>query len=338
MNETNLLEVKNLETSFFTALGEVKAVRNISFEVRKSEVIGIVGESGSGKSVTSLSIMRLLRNPGKIIGGEVLFNGENLLLKSQKEMSKIRGNKIAMIFQDPMTSLDPVYPIGSQIFEILRQHKTLTRKEAKEESIKLLDMVGIPSPEKRYNSYPFECSGGMRQRVNISIAIACKPELIIADEPTTALDVTIQAQILELLRNLQKENHTSIIFITHNLGLISEMCSRVVVMYGGMVMEEGYVEDTFRHPLHPYTQGLMKAIPQITFGKKRLLIPIEGMPPDMLHPPAGCPFAPRCPYAKRICVEYMPPTLQEENSRKVACWLIYHEKYKQKILQRRNEQ
>lgn len=328
MSSSNILEVKNLQTSFFTPLGEVKAVRSVSFNVGKSEVVGIVGESGSGKSVTSLSIMRLLRSPGEIVGGEVLFNGEDLLKKSKREMSKLRGNKIAMIFQDPMTSLDPVYTIGKQIAEVLLQHRTMTKAEAKKESIKLLDLVGIPSPEKRYNNYPFECSGGMRQRVNISIALACRPELIIADEPTTALDVTIQAQVLELLRDLQKEAKTSIIFITHNLGIIAEMCSRVLVMYGGMIMEEGSVKDIFDHPLHPYTQGLINAIPRITYGKRRELVSIDGMPPDMLHPPKGCPFAPRCKFAKKVCMEYMPPAIETEDGRKVACWLTIREKYK----------
>ena len=317
----NILEVKDLKTSFYTHLGEVQAVRGVSFNVKKGQILGIVGESGSGKSVTSLSVMRLLQFPGKIKSGEILFQGEDLAKKPEKEMLGVRGDKIAMIFQDPMTSLNPVYTIGNQIMEGLKLHRGLNKTEAKEEAIKMLHMVGIPAPEERVDNYPHEFSGGMRQRAMIAIALACEPDLLIADEPTTALDVTIQAQILELLRDLKDKVETSIILITHDLGVVADLCSRVVVMYGGLVMEEGEIDDIFYQPRHPYTMGLLKSIPRLDIESDEKLVPIPGSPPDLLKPPAGCPFYSRCPYTMKICLDEFPEYTYEQNGHRSACWL-----------------
>ncbi|MBI9011155.1 MAG: ABC transporter ATP-binding protein [Clostridiales bacterium] len=317
----NILEVKDLKTSFYTHLGEVQAVRGVSFNVEKGQILGIVGESGSGKSVTSLSVMRLLQFPGKIKSGEILFQGEDLAKKPEKEMLGIRGDKIAMIFQDPMTSLNPVYTIGNQIMEGLKLHRGLNKTEAKQEAIKMLDMVGIPAPSERVDNYPHEFSGGMRQRAMIAIALACEPDLLIADEPTTALDVTIQAQILELLRDLKDKVETSIILITHDLGVVADLCSRVVVMYGGLVMEEGAIDDIFYQPRHPYTMGLLKSIPRLDIESDEKLVPIPGSPPDLLKPPAGCPFFSRCPYTMKICLDQFPEYTYEQNGHRSACWL-----------------
>ncbi|MFZ5966079.1 MAG: ABC transporter ATP-binding protein [Bacillota bacterium] len=322
MSNERILEVKNLKTSFFTHVGEVKAIRGVSFGLDKGEAIGIVGESGSGKSVTSMSIMKLLQYPGKIVEGEVFFKGENLVNKSEKEMQTIRGNEIAMIFQDPMTSLNPVYTVGDQIMEALRKHQGLSKKDAKEKAIEMLRLVGIPSPEKRVDNYPHEFSGGMRQRGMIAMALSCEPSLLIADEPTTALDVTIQAQILELMKDLKEKINTSIILITHDLGVVADVCSRIVVMYGGLIMEEGSTHDIFYNPKHPYTWGLLKSIPRLDLGGKKRLVPIEGTPPDLLHPPKGCPFAARCPYAMKICQEAMPQYYETGNNHRSACWLL----------------
>lgn len=316
-----ILEVKDLKTSFFTHLGEVQAVRGISFDLEKGQILGIVGESGSGKSVTSLSVMRLLQYPGEIKSGEIIFQGEDLGKKSEKEMLAIRGDKIAMIFQDPMTSLNPVFTIGNQIMEGLRLHRGLSKTEAKQEAIKMLQMVGIPDPTERVDNYPHEFSGGMRQRAMIAIALACEPDLLIADEPTTALDVTIQAQILELLRELKDKVETSIILITHDLGVVADLCSRVVVMYGGLVMEEGKIDDIFYQPRHPYTMGLLKSIPRLDLEEDEKLVPIPGSPPDLLKPPTGCPFATRCPYVMKICLEEFPEYTVESNLHRSACWL-----------------
>ena len=322
MKNERLLEVKDLKTSFFTHVGEVKAIRGVSFNLDKGEAIGIVGESGSGKSVTSLSIMGLLQYPGKVIGGEILFRGQGLTQKSEKEMQTIRGNEIAMIFQDPMTSLNPVYTVGNQISEAIRRHQGLNKKEAKEKAIEMLKLVGIPSPEKRVDNYPHEFSGGMRQRAMIAMALSCEPSLLIADEPTTALDVTIQAQILELMKDLKEKINTSIILITHDLGVVADVCSRIVVMYGGLIMEEGTTQDVFYNPKHPYTMGLLKSIPRLDLGSKKRLVPIEGSPPDLLKPPKGCPFAARCPYAMKICMDQIPPYYYVDDTHRAMCWLL----------------
>jgi len=316
----NILEVNNLKTSFYTHLGEVQAVRGVSYSLKKGEALGIVGESGSGKSVTSMSVMGILQNPGKVKDGEIIFKGKNLLELSKKEKRSIRGNEMAMIFQDPMTSLNPVYTVGDQIEEVLRLHQGLSRKEARKKAIKMLELVGIPSPEERVNQYPHEYSGGMRQRAMIAIALACEPDLLIADEPTTALDVTIQAQILRLMKKLRKELDTSIVLITHDLGVVADVCDRVAVMYGGLVMEEGTVDEIFYKPSHPYTLGLLESVPKLE--NKERLIPIEGTPPDLLNPPKGCPFAKRCKYAMGICLDEQPERYQVSETHFSSCWLM----------------
>lgn len=324
MNEI-LLKVENLRTSFFTHVGEVKAIRGISFFVNKGEAIGIVGESGSGKSVTSLSIMRLLQYPGKVTGGSINFKGEEILEKTEKEMRDIRGNEIAMIFQDPMTSLNPVFTVGNQIVESLRKHQKLSKEEAKKKSVEILRMVGIPDPEKRVDNYPYEFSGGMRQRAMIAIALSCQPDLLIADEPTTALDVTIQAQILDLMKSLNKKMNMSTILITHDLGVVADVCSRIIVMYGGLIMEEGKKEDIFYDPRHPYTMGLLNSIPKINNEEKQRLVPITGTPPDLLKPPTGCPFYARCKYAMVICKTEQPPYFEIKEGHRAMCWMLHPE-------------
>ena len=319
----HILEVKDLQTSFLTSSGEVKAVRGVSFFVNKGESVGIVGESGSGKSVTSLSVMQLLVGTGKIIGGSVKLNGRELVGLSPKEMRSIRGKEVAMIFQDPMTSLNPLIPVGEQVGEMLWSHdKSLSKAQREERVIDLFRMVRIPEPETRLKSFPHEFSGGMRQRVMIAMALACKPDLLIADEPTTALDVSIQDQILKLMRSIQKDMGMSIMFITHDLGVVAELCSRVLVMYGGLIMEEANIYDVFENPLHPYTMGLIASIPDINQDKSKKLQPIIGSPPDMIHPPEGCPFAPRCPYACRICLHQLPPVFSAGEGHKSRCWLL----------------
>lgn len=319
----HILEVKDLQTSFLTSSGEVKAVRGVSFFVNKGESVGIVGESGSGKSVTSLSVMQLLVGTGKIIGGSVKLNGRELVGLSPKEMRSVRGKEVAMIFQDPMTSLNPLIPVGEQVGEMLWSHdKSLSKAQREERVIDLFRMVRIPEPETRLKSFPHEFSGGMRQRVMIAMALACKPDLLIADEPTTALDVSIQDQILKLMRSIQKEMGMSIMFITHDLGVVAELCSRVLVMYGGLIMEEASIYDVFENPLHPYTMGLIASIPDINQDKSKKLQPIIGSPPDMIHPPEGCPFAPRCPYACRICLHQLPPVFSAGEGHKSRCWLL----------------
>ncbi|WP_170917550.1 ABC transporter ATP-binding protein [Maledivibacter halophilus] len=320
-----------MKTSFFIHVGEVQAVRGVSFTVDKGEAIGIVGESGSGKSVTSMSVMRLLQYPGKIKSGEILFKGEDIVKKSDKEMMSIRGNEIAMIFQDPMTSLNPVYTIGDQIMEAIRRHQGLSKSEARKKAIEMLELVGIPSPEDRIKNYPHEFSGGMRQRAMIAIALSCQPDLLIADEPTTALDVTIQAQILELMKDLKDKINTSIILITHDLGVVADVCSRIVVMYGGLIMEEGTSQEIFYEPKHPYTMGLLKSIPRLDLGEKKRLVPIEGTPPDLIKPPKGCPFASRCPYSMKICMEHRPPYFEVSKGHRSMCWLLHEEAPKVKV-------
>ena len=319
-----MLEVKGMRTSFFTHVGEVKAIRGVDFYLDKGEAVGIVGESGSGKSVTSLSVMRLLQFPGKLTGGEVFFDGEDLAKKSDKEMQTIRGNEISMIFQDPMTSLNPVFTIGNQIMEAIIKHQKMSKDQARQKAIEMLKLVGIPSPEKRIDQYPHEFSGGMRQRAMIAMALSCEPKLLIADEPTTALDVTIQAQILELMKDLKDRLNTSIILITHDLGVVADVCTRIIVMYGGLIMEEGTTEEIFYKPQHPYTLGLMRSIPKMSDKENtERLVPIDGTPPDLLKPPAGCPFAPRCDHAMKICMTQMPEYTKSSDTHRAACWLLH---------------
>ena len=317
---STLLEVNDLQTYFFTDRGTVKAVDGVSFDVEKGETLGIVGESGSGKSVTAASIMQLVPNPpGDIVGGEINFKGENLLDLKMKRIRKIRGNEISMIFQEPMTSLNPVYTIGEQISEVLRLHQGLNKKEALEKSIEMLEKVGIPSPEERVEEHPHQLSGGMRQRVMIAMALACNPELLIADEPTTALDVTIQAQILDLMDDLRDEFNTSIILITHNLGVIAEVADKVAVMYGGRIVEQADTVTLYKDPEHPYTAGLIKSIPKIE-GSAGKLEPIKGTVPDPLSFPKGCKFANRCDYAEEKCWEEEPELEEIRPDHYVRCW------------------
>ena len=318
-----LLEVKNLETSFKTNVGEVHAVRGVSFYLNQGEALGIVGESGCGKSVTMMSIMRLIDSNGKIVNGDIIFDGKDISKVKDSEMNSIRGNDIGMIFQDPMTSLNPVYTIGDQLMEPLLKHKGMSKEQARKEAIEMLGLVGIPSPEKRMKQYPHEFSGGMRQRAMIAMSLICKPKLIIADEPTTALDVTIQAQILDLMKDLKNKLNTSIILITHDLGVVADLCSRINVMYGGIVVETGTTEDIFYRGKHPYTWGLLGSVPNPKETTKEKLKPIEGQPPDLLKPPVGCPFAARCDYAMKICIEKQPPQFEVGENHKCACWLCH---------------
>lgn len=324
--ESILLDVNQLKTSFYTSNGEVQAVRGISFHVKKGEILGIVGESGSGKSVTSMSILKLLADTARIKEGSITFEGEDLTRFSKKKMQKIRGEKIAMIFQDPMSSLNPLISVGKQVAEIISIHHPEKKKDQlKKEVLELFQMVRIPEPEKRYDSYPHEFSGGMRQRVMIAMAFANHPKLLIADEPTTALDVTIQDQILKQMRRMQKEFETSIMFITHDLGVVAELCDRVVVMYGGLIMEEAPIDQLFENPRHPYTLGLLQSIPRMDQDKNERLVPIAGSPPDMTNPPKGCPFAPRCSYARNICAQECPPFTEISREHHSRCWLLDQE-------------
>lgn len=316
-----LLEVKDLKTHFFLEDGVVPAVDGVSFHLNRGETLAVVGESGSGKSITATSIMRLIPSPpGRIVGGEILYNGEDLLKKSEKEMRDIRGNRISMIFQEPMTSLNPVFRVGHQISESLMVHQGLNKAEALAKSIEMLRLTGIPSPEKRVHDFPHQMSGGMRQRVMIAMALCCRPELLIADEPTTALDVTIQAQILELMIELKEQLGTAIIMITHDLAVVAEMADRAAVMYCGKLVEEAPVLDLFDKPLHPYTQGLLRSIPHINDTQERLYM-IEGMVPPLTNLPAGCAFAPRCPEAQPRCQVERPSLKQVAPGRRVSCWL-----------------
>ncbi|MFX0558754.1 ABC transporter ATP-binding protein [Tepidibacillus infernus] len=316
-----VLQVKDLEVSFLTYAGEVKAVRGLSFDVEKGEAVAIVGESGSGKSVTSQSIMKLIPTPpGVYKNGEIIFEGKDLIKLSNKEMEEIRGSSIGMIFQDPMTSLNPTMTVGRQISEGLIKHHGMNKAEALKRSVEMLELVGIPNPELRVKQYPHEFSGGMRQRVMIAIALACSPKLLIADEPTTALDVTIQAQILDLMKDLQSKLDTSIIIITHDLGVVADIAQKVIVMYAGQVVEQGYLDDIFYNPQHPYTWGLLKSVPRLD-SKGHRLDSIEGTPPDLLAPPSGCPFHPRCPFAMEICTKEFPEASIIGPGHKVHCWL-----------------
>lgn len=318
MNE-NLVEVKNLKTYFFTDDGVVPAVDGVDFCIKKGETLGIVGESGCGKSVTSLSLLRLVPNPpGKIVGGEMYFKGENLLDKTESEMRKIRGNDISMIFQEPMTSLNPVFTVGEQISEAIELHQGLNKKDAMAKAVEMLKLVGIPSAEQRVHEYPHQMSGGMRQRVMIAMALSCNPALLIADEPTTALDVTIQAQILELMKDLKERLGTAIMLITHDLGVVAEMAENVLVMYAGKVVEYADVKTIFRNPKHPYTVGLLGSIPRLDEPKEKLYV-IEGVVPNPFNMPSGCRFHPRCPEAQEICRTREPELLQLDGHQ-VRCW------------------
>ena len=323
-----LLEIKDERLSFFTPAGEVKALNGVSFSMEEGEVLGIVGESGSGKSVTAYSIMGLTAYPGKLVGGTVHFNGHEIEQMTEKEFRKIRGNEGSIIFQDPMTSLNPVYTIGNQIVEVILLHTNKTKKEAYERAKELLELVGINEPTKRLKQYPHELSGGMRQRVMIAIALACEPKLLIADEPTTALDVTIQAQILELMQELRKKLGMSIIMITHDLGVVASMCEKIAVMYAGHIVEYGTADEIFYNPSHEYTKGLIKSIPKLNAEKIERLVPIEGQPVDLLNPPAGCPFAPRCSECMKICLNKMPPKTELSDTHYSYCWLLQKEALK----------
>nr|WP_208752691.1 ABC transporter ATP-binding protein [Bacillus cereus] len=316
-----LLEVNNLKTSFFIESGEVEAVRGVTFRLNKGEVVGIVGESGSGKSVMAKSVMSLVTSPGKVKEGEILFHNENILSKSEKELRSIRGNQISLISQDPMSALNPVVKIGKQMTEVIIRHQKVKKKEAEHIAVNLLKQVGLSSPEERVKQYPHELSGGMKQRVMIAMAMSCNPDLLIADEPTTALDVTIQAQILDLMKNLKNETNMDLLLITHDLGIVAQNCTRVIVMYGGLIMEEGPVLDIFQSPNHPYTKGLLNSLPKISNGVKERLAPIQGVTPNLLNPPKGCPFAERCPHAMDICEKERPPYFEIGNERRSMCWL-----------------
>lgn len=330
---SQLLEVKNLKTYFYTDDGIAKAVDDVSFSLKKGETLGLVGESGCGKSVSALSIMRLIADPpGKIAGGEIFFKGVDILKLSEKEMQDIRGNDIGMIFQEPMTSLNPVFTCGDQIEEAVVLHQKLSKSEAKAKAIEMLKLVGIPAPEQRYNEYPHQLSGGMRQRIMIAMALSCNPEIIIADEPTTALDVTVQAQILELINRLQRELGMGVIMITHDLGVIAEVSTRVAVMYASKIAEYGEVNQIFYNPKHPYTIGLLNSIPKLSQSKSRLAT-IEGNVPPPTNYPVGCHFCTRCPFAIEKCWNEQPPLFQIENGHTAACWRVDEiEKLKEKYL------
>ncbi len=316
----SLLEVKDLHTSFFTDAGEVKAVNGVSFFLDRGKVLGIVGESGSGKSVTAYSIMQILAGTGKIVSGSIKLDGQELVGAGEKVMKNVRGNKISIIFQDPMTSLNPTYTIGRQLMEAILLHTDRNKKEAWDRAVEMLRLVNVNEPEKRMKQYPFEFSGGMRQRVMIAMALACEPDILIADEPTTALDVTIQAQILELMTSLQKELGMAIIMITHDLGVVAQLCDEVIVMYAGSICEQGTADEIFYNPGHEYTKGLMRSIPSSnTAGKK--LQPITGTPIDLLNMPAGCPFAPRCDAAMKICIKQRCQNMQLNGDHRAACWM-----------------
>ena len=322
-----ILEIKDERLSFFTPAGEVKALNGVSFSMNQGDVLGIVGESGSGKSVTAYSIMGLTAYPGRLVGGTVWFNGHQIDKMTEKEFRKIRGNEVSIIFQDPMTSLNPVYTIGNQIVEVIRLHTQKSKQEAWVRARELLELVGINEPERRLKQYPHELSGGMRQRVMIAIALACEPKLLIADEPTTALDVTIQAQILELMNDLRHKLGMSIIMITHDLGVVAQMCEKIAVMYAGHIVEYGTTDEIFYNPQHEYTKGLINSIPKLNAEEKERLVPIEGQPVDLLNPPAGCPFAPRCKSCMKICLSKMPPKTELSDTHYTYCWLRQKEEF-----------
>ncbi len=316
-----LVEIKDERLSFFTPAGEVKALNGVSFHLNEGEILGIVGESGSGKSVTSYSLMGLTAYPGRLVGGDLYFNGHHINEMSETDFQKMRGNEVSIIFQDPMTSLNPVYTVGNQIMEVIKLHTNKTKTEAYERAKELLTLVGINEPEKRLKQYPHELSGGMRQRVMIAIALACEPKLLIADEPTTALDVTIQAQILELMMELKEKLGMAIIMITHDLGIVAATCEKIAVMYAGHIVEYGTTDDIFYRPKHEYTKGLIKSIPRMDAEDHERLVPIEGTPVDMLNPPKGCPFASRCDSCMKICLRQMPPVTHFDDVHYTQCWL-----------------
>lgn len=318
--QEELLKVKNLAISFYNKSGEVQAVRGISYTLHKGEVLGIVGESGSGKSVSSHGILRLTPDTGKVKSGEILFHGKDILKMSKKELQELRGNKIAMIFQDPMTSLDPLFTVEYQLNESLKKHTSLDAAARKKRMLELLTLVGINQPERRIKQYPYEFSGGMRQRVMIAMALSCDPELLIADEPTTALDVTIQAQIVELLKELKEKLGMAIIFITHDLGVVSDICDKIIVMYAGKIVEEGTSRQIFYQREHPYTKGLLASVPKLDQSREEKLQPIKGNPPDMSQIHSGCAFAPRCGCVMKICVREDAPECELDETHKVSCW------------------
>ena len=315
-----LLEVKDLHTSFFTDAGEVKAVNGVSFNLERGKVLGIVGESGSGKSVTSYSIMGILAGSGRVVSGSIKLDGTELVGADEKVMKDVRGNKISIIFQDPMTSLNPTYTIGHQLMEAILLHTERDKKQAYDRAVEMLKLVNVNEPEKRMKQYPFELSGGMRQRVMIAMALACEPDILIADEPTTALDVTIQAQILDLMKDLQKELGMAIIMITHDLGVVAQMCDEVIVMYAGSICEKGSADEIFYNPQHEYTKGLMRSLPSANTAGT-LLKPISGTPIDLLNMPKGCPFAPRCDAAMKICIDEKPQEVEVNNNHHSSCWM-----------------
>ena len=315
-----LLEVNDLHTSFFTPAGEVKAVNGVSFQLERGKVLGIVGESGSGKSVTAYSMMQILGKSGKIVSGSIKFDGQELVGIGEAGMKKIRGNRISMIFQDPMTSLNPTYTIGHQLMEPILLHTGRNKQQAWDRAVEMLRLVNVSEPEKRMKQYPYEFSGGMRQRVMIAMALACEPDILIADEPTTALDVTIQAQILELMQSLQKELGMAIIMITHDLGVVAQLCDQVIVMYAGSICEQGTAEEIFYNPRHEYTKGLLRSIPTLESDGQRLR-PIAGTPIDLMNMPAGCPFAPRCDEAMKICLRHRAERMRINDDHQAACWI-----------------
>jgi oligopeptide/dipeptide ABC transporter ATP-binding protein len=321
MKDETLLKVNNLKTNFYSKNNKIEAVRGVSFHVNYGDILGIVGESGSGKSVLMRSVMQILPENAKIDSGEVYFDGKDILKLDSKEAKGIKGKEIAMIFQNPMTALNPLKKIGDHIVEVLVRHKGINKKEARKMAIEVLREVGIPMPEKRIDQYPHEFSGGMRQRVLIAMALACSPKLLIADEPTTALDVTIQAQILDLLRSLKETNNMSIILITHDLGVVASLCNRVEVMYGGLIMEEGLIDEIFYDAKHPYTKALLNSIPKIEGDEKIRLKPINGSAPSLLNPPKGCPFAERCQFVNKKCFDEMPVYKNFSNTHKAMCFL-----------------
>ena len=323
-----LLEVRDLHTSFFTPVGEVKAVNGISFNLDHGKVLGIVGESGCGKSVTAYSIMQILEKTGKIVSGSIKVDGKELVGLPEREMKNIRGNRISIIFQDPMTSLNPTYTIGHQLMEAILLHTNRNKKQAYDRAVEMLKLVNVNEPEKRMKQYPFEFSGGMRQRVMIAMALACEPDILIADEPTTALDVTIQAQILELMQSLQKELGMAIIMITHDLGVVAQMCDEVIVMYAGSICEQGTADEIFYNPKHEYTKGLMRSIPTVDNDGEKLQ-PISGTPIDLLNMPAGCAFAPRCEKAMKICLHQRCERMQINDDHQAACWMNVKEELEQ---------
>ena len=317
----HLLEINDLKVSFFTPAGEVKAVNGVSYDLDEGRVLGIVGESGSGKSVSVSAMMQLLAYPGRVVGGSITFNGQDVLAMNAEQIQAIRGKEIGMIFQDPMTSLNPVFTIGEQVVETLRRHTKMTRAEAWQRGIEMLRLVGINNPEQRIKQYPHEFSGGMRQRAMIAMTLLCNPKLLIADEPTTALDVTIQAQIMDLMKRLREQINAAIILITHDLGIVSDICDEVIVMYAGRIVERGTTDDIFYRPAHPYTRGLLRCLPRLDSDGSEPLEPIEGTPVDLLALPKGCAFAPRCKNCMKVCLTQQPPVFQMGEGHISMCWL-----------------